>query len=75
MKVDIHYGDGNVSLEIPEANVANIIRPWQDEEQADNQAILRQALTATQAEDFQKTIAGTCALSRPLSECCCRTGD
>ena len=58
MKVDIHYGDGNVSLEIPEDNVANIIRPWQDEEQADNQAILRQALTATQAEDFQKTIAG-----------------
>jgi hypothetical protein len=44
MKVDIHYGDGIMSLEISEANVANIIRPWQDEGQADNREILQQAL-------------------------------
>jgi nickel-dependent lactate racemase len=59
MKIDIHYGDGIVSLEIPEANVAHIIRPWQDEEQADNRAILRQAMAGRQVEDFQEAIAGS----------------
>lgn len=58
MKVDIHYGDGIVSLQIPEANVAHIIRPWQDEEEADNRAILRQAMAGSQVEDFRETIAG-----------------
>jgi nickel-dependent lactate racemase len=58
MKVDIHYGDGIVSLQIPDANVAHIIRPWQDEKQVDNQAILRQAIADPQVENFRKTIAG-----------------
>jgi nickel-dependent lactate racemase len=58
MIVDIHYGDSNVPLEIPEANVAHIIRPWQDEGQADNREILQQALAGSQAEEFQKAITG-----------------
>jgi len=58
MKIDIHYGDSIVSLQIPEANVAHIIRPWQDEEQADNRAILRQATAGPEVEDFRETIAG-----------------
>jgi nickel-dependent lactate racemase len=58
MKVDIRYGDGNVSLEIPEAKVSHIIQPWQDEGQADNQTILKQAIAAPQTEGFQKAITG-----------------
>ncbi len=58
MKVDIHYGDGNVSLEIPEANVAYFIQPWQDEEQTNNQAVLQQAMAGPQVEEFQKLIDG-----------------
>ena len=58
MKVDIHYGDSIVSLQIPEANVEHIIRPWQDEEEADNQAILRQAMAGPEVEQFRNKIAG-----------------
>jgi nickel-dependent lactate racemase len=58
MKVDIHYGDGIVSLQIPEANVEHIIRPWQEEATADNQAILRQAMAGPEVEDFREAIAG-----------------
>ena len=58
MKVDIHYGDSIVSLQIPEANVTQIIRPWHDEEEADNRAILRQAMAGPEVEDFQEAIAG-----------------
>jgi nickel-dependent lactate racemase len=58
MKVDIHYGDSITSLEIPEANVAYTIRPWQDEGQADNREILRQAMAGPQVENFRQAIAG-----------------
>lgn len=58
MKVDIHYGDSIMSLQIPEANISHIIRPWQDEEEADNQATLRQAMSGPEVEDFRETIAG-----------------
>jgi nickel-dependent lactate racemase len=57
MKVDVHYGNSNVSLEIPEANVTHIIRPWQDEGQADNREILQKALNGPQAGDFREAIA------------------
>ena len=58
MKVNVHYGDGIVSLEIPQANVQQVITPWQDDGRADNIMLLRQALAGTQAEDFQDKIAG-----------------
>ena len=57
MKIDIHYGDGIVPLQIPEANVMRIIRPWQDKGQADNRAVLRQAMTGPDIEDFRRVIA------------------
>jgi nickel-dependent lactate racemase len=57
MKVDIHYGDNIVSLEVPEVNIAHIIRPWQDEEETDNSAILQQALTGPEVENFREAIA------------------
>jgi nickel-dependent lactate racemase len=58
MKVDIHYGDSIVSLDIPEANVKHIIRPWQDKEETDNSAVLQQVMAGPEVEDFQQTIAG-----------------
>jgi len=58
MKVDIHYSDSIVSLQIPEANVEHIIRPWHDEDEADNRAILRQAMAGPEVEEFQDAIAG-----------------
>jgi nickel-dependent lactate racemase len=58
MKVELHYGKGFVSLQIPENNIEEIIRPWQDEAKADNMAIIRQAMTDKQAHNFQKEIAG-----------------
>ena len=58
MNIDIHYGDRIVSLQIPRANIAHIIRPWQDEEETDNRAMLRQAMAGPEVEDFRETIAG-----------------
>jgi nickel-dependent lactate racemase len=58
MNVDIHYGNGLISIEIPENNVERIIRPWQDEEQKDNVTVLQEALAGTQVETFIETIAG-----------------
>jgi nickel-dependent lactate racemase len=58
MKVDIHYGNGLISLEVTEANVAHIIRLWQDEEETDNSAILQKAMSCPQIGTFQDAIAG-----------------
>jgi nickel-dependent lactate racemase len=58
MKVDIHYSDSIVSLDIPEANIAHIIRPWQDEEEMDNNMILQQAMAGPEVENFRQIIAG-----------------
>ncbi len=58
MKVDFHYGSALVSLQIPEANTEQIIRPWQHEGKVDNVAFVRQALTASQADNFQDEVAG-----------------
>jgi len=58
MKVDIHYGKDLMSLQIPEANVGQIIRPWQEEEKADNRMLLRQAMEDAEAGNFQDEVAG-----------------
>jgi len=58
MNVDIHYGEGLLSLQIPEANVEEIIRPWQGEEKTDNATVLRQAITSVEADNFQDKVAG-----------------
>jgi len=58
MKVGLHYGEGRVSLEIPEGNIAEIIRPWSGNQKADNTAPLAQAMSTAEAADFQQAIAG-----------------
>ena len=58
MKVDFHYGSALVSLQIPEANIEQIIRPWQHEGKADNITFVRRALTGSQADNFQDEVAG-----------------
>jgi nickel-dependent lactate racemase len=58
MKIRLHYGKGVVSLQIPEANVEEIIRPWQKKEKADNKTILREAVTDKETESFRNEIAG-----------------
>lgn len=58
MKVELHYGKGLMALQIPEANVEQIIRPWRGEGKADNIALIQQAMTGRDAETFQEEIAG-----------------
>jgi len=58
MKIDIHYGEGLLCLQIPEANIEEIIRPWQDDEQSDSQTILQQTLTGEQIENFRQESTG-----------------
>jgi len=63
MKVELHYGKGLLSLQIPEDNVEQIIQPWQepqDEGKTDNSAILRSAIDAAgaEADNFQREITG-----------------
>ncbi|MFZ2148940.1 MAG: lactate racemase domain-containing protein [Sedimentisphaerales bacterium] len=58
MKVELHYGKGLMSLQIPEANVWQIIRPWQKEEKVDNLTLLRQATANKEVTNFRDEIAG-----------------
>ena len=58
MKVELHYSDGFVSLEIPQANVEQIIRPWENEPNADNRAVLQRAMAEKETAKFQEEIAG-----------------
>jgi len=52
VKVKLHYGDGFLDIEIPEANIAEIIRPWQDSTGADNAVVVREALECGEMADF-----------------------
>ncbi|HUW18164.1 MAG TPA: lactate racemase domain-containing protein [Sedimentisphaerales bacterium] len=58
MKIDLHYGKGTVSLQIPQENIEEIIYPWRDEAKADNMAVLQQALSDAQTDSFRREIAG-----------------
>jgi len=58
MKVELHYGDGLMGLDIPEANISQIIRPWSGAQQADNLTLLREVMSQADVADFQKAIAG-----------------
>ncbi len=58
MKIDLHYADSFVTLRIPDKNIARVIRPWSGQQQADNIAILGNALECEQKIDFQKIMAG-----------------
>jgi len=62
MKIEVRYDNGFVSLDIPDANVAGVIRPWQDQAKADGAirhfAGLPRAMACPDAKDFQAQIAG-----------------
>ncbi len=58
MNVGLHYGKGVVTLQIPDENIGEIIRPWQNKRKADSETVLSQALACREREDFQKKLAG-----------------
>jgi nickel-dependent lactate racemase len=58
MKIDLHYGKGIVSLQIPQQNIEQIVRPWQDRAAPDNLTLIQQALSAPEAGDFRTAITG-----------------
>ena len=58
MKIDLHYGKGIVSLQIPEKNIQDVIEPWHSRQQADNADLIAGTLADEQALDFQKQVAG-----------------
>jgi len=57
MKVELHYGTGIIALQIPEDNIEEIIRPWQEEIKIDNKTLLRQVMTSKEVEGFKEEIA------------------
>jgi nickel-dependent lactate racemase len=58
MKIDLHYGKGQLCLQVPQANIERIICPWQDDRQSDNQTCLQQALSGEQIENFRQESTG-----------------
>jgi nickel-dependent lactate racemase len=60
MKVELHYGDGLINLEIPETNISQVIRPWSGEQETNNNTLLQQAIARSDFADFQQAIAGKC---------------
>ncbi|MHC4106296.1 MAG: hypothetical protein ACYSR9_15235, partial [Planctomycetota bacterium] len=58
MKVELHYGDGLINLDIPERNIGQVIRPWSGEQNTNNARILQQAIARAEVADFQQAIAG-----------------
>lgn len=58
MNIDLHYGEGFISLQIPEENLGPIIRPWQNEGGPDNTTLMQQAMTGEDVNHFQNEITG-----------------
>jgi nickel-dependent lactate racemase len=58
MKVDVHYGKGFLSLQIPEANVNEIMQPCRDQGKANNVTLLQEALVVKEVRCFQDKITG-----------------
>jgi len=58
MKIELHYGKELLCLQIPEANIEEIIRPWQDDQQSNNLTVLQQGLAGEQVENFRRQAAG-----------------
>jgi len=58
MEVELHYGKGFVSLQIPEDNIGGIIRPWSGDQQAGSGAELSKAIAQSEVAGFQEEIAG-----------------
>jgi nickel-dependent lactate racemase len=58
MQVYLHYGRSLASLQIPGANVEEIIRPWEDKKKADNATVVRQAMRGRESDKFEDEVAG-----------------
>lgn len=58
MQIKLHYGEQMITLDIPEDNIADIIRPWQSPEGPDNKTLLRHALDPRHVSEFQQAISG-----------------
>lgn len=58
MRVDLHYGNQGISLEIPEKNISGIIQPWTDDRSGDNSRVLREAFSPQCYVDFHNDIRG-----------------
>jgi nickel-dependent lactate racemase len=56
MNIDLHYGQGKITLQIDDANIARIIQPWHNEVQDDNATTLSQALSADTTKNFSTNI-------------------
>jgi nickel-dependent lactate racemase len=58
MKIDLRYCKSVITLQIPDGNVAEVIRPWQHQKKTQGNAIVRDALADEQVNQFQNDIAG-----------------
>jgi len=58
MQMQLHYGNGLVSLCVPDDNISQFIQPWQGSGSRDSAAILRSALSPAAATAFAKESAG-----------------
>jgi nickel-dependent lactate racemase len=58
MEVELRYGKGFVSLQIPVENIGEVIRPWSGEPKVDNTVILRRVMAQQEVVDFQEEVAG-----------------
>jgi nickel-dependent lactate racemase len=56
MDVILKYGNEQIALKIPQTNIERIIRPWQESADTDNEAVIRQALTNSDAENFKQKV-------------------
>ena len=54
MKIDLHYGDGLINVDIPDNNIAEFIRPWTNDTAPDNETLVLQALKGPQVPQFQR---------------------
>jgi|GEM_PF-3024487 len=53
-----HHGDGIVTLKIPDANVAAVIRPWHSSQGGGNASLVADALGCAEAAAFTSMTAG-----------------
>ena len=60
MKFELHYGKGKLSLQIPEKNIAQIVRPWQKAPvgRRTDETWVSKALQCDEARRFEHIIAG-----------------
>jgi len=58
MNIDLHYGDGFLTVQVPDENISDIIWPWQEENNINNEEIVGNALSCQQKEGFLKVSDG-----------------